>query len=350
MRIQLAIVLGFVLCVPAAMAQTAGRKMDAAFRGETIDEIVRLLKERYTYPEMAAKMESELRTRQKRGDYDAVEDGDEFARKLTEHLRGVFDDKHMRVTYSANPIQERSSANGEPTADEIRQARINLGRENFGVVKLEVLKGNIGLMQVNYFAPLDWVRDTYTTAFSYLANTDALIIDARWNRGSMDIETMPFFSGYIFDKPVEFGDIFVRERNETRKLMTPAEVPGKRYGNKPLYVLTSERTASGAEAFASAIRRHKRATLIGETTKGATMPGGTVRVNEHFAIWISTGRASSGTAQQENKGIAPDITIPSADALNEAHRQAIDLILRSADADRRSELLKIRSELLPSSR
>jgi len=341
----LTVVLGFVLCVPAAMGQAGPRKVDAALRKETIDSIVKLLKERYTYPEIAEKMEAELRKRQKSGDYDAVVDGDEFAKKLTEHLRGVFDDKHMRVSYSAVPIPERSSANGEPTADEIKQARINQGRENFGVVKLEILKGNIGLMQINYFAPLDWVRDTYTTAFSYLGNTDALIIDARWNRGSMDIETMPFFSGYIFEKPVEFGDIFVRERNETRKLMTAAEVPGKRYGNKPVYVLMSGRTASGAEAFVAAMRRHKRATLIGETTMGATMPGGTVRVNEYFAIWISTGRATSGSAQNENKGIAPDITIPSADALNEAHRQALDLLLKSADADRKPELTKIRSDL-----
>lgn len=341
----LTVVLGFVLCVPPAMAQPAGRKMDAAYRGGTIDTIIKLLKDRYTYPEIAEKMEAELRRRQKSGDYDAIADGDEFAKKLTEHLRGVFDDKHMRVSYSAAPIPERSSASGVPTAEEIKKARINLGRENFGVVKLEILKGNIGLMQINYFAPLDWVRDTYTTAFSYLANTDALIIDARWNRGSMDIETMPFFSGYIFEKPVEFGDIFVRERNETRKLMTAADVPGKRYGNKPVYVLMSGRTASGAEAFVAVMRRHKRATLIGETTMGATMPGGTVRVNEHFTIWISTGRASAGTAQNENKGTAPDITIPSADALNEAHRQALDLLIRSADADRKTELTKIRSEL-----
>ena len=178
----LTVVLGFVLCVPAAMGQAGPRKVDAALRKETIDSIVKLLKERYTYPEIAEKMEAELRKRQKSGDYDAVVDGDEFAKKLTEHLRGVFDDKHMRVSYSAVPIPERSSANGEPTADEIKQARINQGRENFGVVKLEILKGNIGLMQINYFAPLDWVRDTYTTAFSYLGNTDALIIDARWNR------------------------------------------------------------------------------------------------------------------------------------------------------------------------
>ena len=328
-----------------AHAQEAVPKLDSAFREKTIESISKLLKERYTYPEIAEKMEAELRMRQKRGDYDRVADGDEFAKMLTEHLRGVFDDKHMRVSYSGTPIPKRSSANGTPTEEEIRRARINQGRENFGVTKLEVLPGNVGLMQVNYFAPLDWARDTYTAAFNYLGNTDALIIDARWNRGSMDIETMPFFSGYLFERPVEFGDIFVRERNEKRILMTAAEVPGKRYGDKPVYVLTSGRTASGAEAFVKAMQRLKRATIIGETTRGATMPGGTVRVNEHFAIWISTGRSSSGSAQNENKGTPPDISVPVADAINEAHRQALNRLAQSADDPWKEELVKIRSGL-----
>ncbi len=333
------------LYTPATHAQEAAPKLDAAFREKTIESINKLLKERYTYPEIAEKMEAELRMRQKQGDYDSITDGDEFAKLLTEHLRGVFDDKHMKVTFSAKPIPERSSANGAPTEEEIRQARIRQGRENFGVAKLEILPGNVGLMQINYFAPLDWARDTYTAAFNYLGNTDALIIDARWNRGSMDIETMPFFSGYLFEKPVEFGDIFVRERNEKRILMTASEVPGKRYADKPVFVLTSGRTASGAEAFTAAMKRLKRATVIGESTKGATMPGGTVRVNDHFTIWISTGRSSTGTAQNENKGTPPDITVPTADAIIEAHRQAIDRLTQSADAERKAELLNIRSEI-----
>ena len=328
-----------------AAAGQGERKVDAALRAETIGSIIKLLKDRYAYPEIAEKMERELKTRERRGDYDAIADGDAFAARLTEDLRGVFDDKHLRVSFSAKPIPERSAAAGAPTPEEIEQARLRQRRENFGVVKLEILNGNVGLMQVNYFAPLDWVRETYTAAFAYLANTDALIIDARWNGGSMDINTMPFFSGYLFERPVEFGDIFVRERKETTKLMTVADVPGKRYGDRPVFVLTSGRTASGAEAFVSAMRRHKRATIVGETTRGATMPGGTHRVNEHFAIWISTGRSSAGQAKDENKGFPPDVAVPAADALAESHKLALDRVAASADAERKAELTKIRSGL-----
>ena len=347
MKLSFALLSLTVLCLlhMPTHAQVSGGRLDAGFREGTIDSMINLLKERYAYPEIAEKMKAELRTRQTRGEYDAITDGAEFAKKLTEHLRGVFDDKHLVVAYSATPIPERSAAAGAPTAEEIARERERRRRQNFGVSRLEILGGNIGLMQVNYFPPLDWVRDVYTSAFGYLANTDALIIDARSNGGSMDIDTMPFFCGYLFERPVEFGDVFVRERNEKRKLLTFAEVPGKRYLDKPVYVLTGPRTASGAEAFVGAMRRHKRAMLIGETTMGATMPGGTNRVNAHFTIWISTGRSSAAAAAEENKGTRPDLAVPVADALKEAHRQALDHLARFADAPRKEELMKIRSEL-----
>jgi len=321
-------------------------QINAASRGETIDSIIKLLKEKYAYPEIASKMETELRMRQKRGDYDSLTDGDRFAEKVTADLRGVFDDKHLRLSYSAQPIAAQSSKAGAPSAEEIEQARLRQKRENFGAVKVEILKGNVGLIQLNYFAPLDWVSDTYTAAMNYVANTDALIIDARTNGGSMDINTIPFFCSYLFEQPVQIGDILLRETNETRQLWTYAQVPGKRYLNKPVFILTSGRTASGAEAFVSSMRRLKRATLVGEPTKGATMPGGSHRVNDHFSIWISTGRSSSGSVQNENKGTQPDIAVPAADALTEAYRQALDRIEQtSQDAEWKAELGKIRAGL-----
>jgi C-terminal processing protease CtpA/Prc len=93
------------------------------------------------------------------------------------------------------------------------------------------------------------------------------------------------------------------------------------------------------------MQRLKRATIIGETTRGATMPGGTVRINDHFVIWISTGRSATGTAQNENRGTPPDVAVPVEKALAEAHRQALDRLAQTADPEWKAALLKIRSEL-----
>lgn len=325
-------------------AQTGA--LSKGMREGTIEGIIGLLKEKYSYPEVAVKMEAELRMRQKRGDYDSLADGKEFAAKVTSDLRGVFDDKHLVLSYSAEPIPVRSAKAGAPRPEEIEQARMRQRRENFGAQKVEILPGNVGLVQINYFAPLALSADAYAAAMNYVADTDALIIDLRQNSGSMDINTMPFFTSYLFDEPVLFGDITVPGTKEARQLWTYAQVPGRKYGNKNVYVLTSRRTASGAEGFVSAMRRLKRATMIGETTRGATMPGGSFRVNEHFSIWISTGRSSAGRAELENKGVEPDIATAPEAALNEAHRQALDHLIKSgSDPDWKAQLEKIRADL-----
>ncbi len=322
-------------------------EIDAKFRSETIDATLRLLKDKYAYPEIALRMETAVRERQKRGEYDSLADGARFAEKLTADLRAVFDDKHLKLSYSEKPFSARSSKAGAPTAEEIAAAKLRQKRENFGWERVEILKGNIGLIRINYFAPLDWSAETFTAAMNYIANTDALIVDVRKNSGSMDINAIPFLCSYLFDKPVPMGDIFSRETNETRQLWTYAQVPGRKYTDKPVYLLTSPKTASGGEAFVGHLKRLKRATLVGETTAGATMPGMSHRINEHFSIWISTGRASNGTFQNENKGIIPDILVSAENAQNTAHLLALKTILQTmaSDAEWKSELEKIAAEI-----
>ena len=327
-------------------AQQQVGKVDARLRATTIESLAKLLNEKYAYPEVAAKMEAALFSRLKGGAYDGLTDGEAFARKVTEDLRAVFDDRHLSVSFSAKPIPAQSAKAGTPTAEEIEQARVRQRRENFGVVKAEILKGNVGLIQLNYFAPLNWAADTYSAVFEYVSNTDALILDLRRNGGSMDVNTIPFICSYLFEQPVQLGDMLVRETNETRQLWTYAQVPGKRYTDKPIYVLTSGRTASGAESFVSSLKRLKRATIVGEPTRGATMPGVSQRVNEHFTVWISTGRSSSGKAENENKPTPPDVAVPADDAVTEAHRLALNASIQSSsDAAWKNQLIEIRTGL-----
>lgn len=91
-------------------------------------------------------METAIRERQKRGEYDSIFDGDKLAAKITADLREVFDDKHLKLSYSAEPIPLQSAKAGAPTPEEIEQARRRQRRENFGLQKVEILKGNVGFM------------------------------------------------------------------------------------------------------------------------------------------------------------------------------------------------------------
>ncbi|HEY8559531.1 MAG TPA: S41 family peptidase [Pyrinomonadaceae bacterium] len=324
----------------AAFAQSESGKIDARFRAATIESVLRLLKEKYAYPEMAEKMRSAVTEKQKSGAYDSITDGEKLAAEITADLRAVFDDRHLKISYSAQPISQNSAKAGAPTAEEIAAARRKQTRENFGAARVEILDGNVGLIQLNYFAPLDWSAPAYAAMMNFVADTDALILDLRQNGGSMDVDTAPFISGYLFEKPVQVGELYSRETGATRQVWTPAQVPGRRYLGKPVYILTSRRTASGAEGFVSSLKKLNRAVTIGETTMGATMPGMSHRVNEHFTIWISTGRSSAADAQNENKGIAPDFPVAPEKALAAAHLLILKQLLTAATDEQWQTQLK----------
>ena len=58
----------------------------------------------------------------------------------------------------------------------------------------------------------------------------------------------------------------------------------------PIYYLTSHGTASAAEHMALALKRTHRATLIGETTRGAGHFGMLVPISAGFAAFVPFGR------------------------------------------------------------
>jgi C-terminal processing protease CtpA/Prc len=94
--------------------------------------------------------------------------------------------------------------------------------------------------------------------------------------------------------------------------------------DKPVYVLTSGTTWSGAEQFSYDLKMLKRATLVGETTRGGAHAGVFHRIDDHFGIGIPEERSINpyGTTRGEGVGIQPDIKVPAAAALKPALRQA----------------------------
>ena len=87
-----------------------------------------------------------------------------------------------------------------------------------------------------------------------------------------------------------------------------------------MYLLTSARTFSGAEQFSYDLKMLKRATLVGETTGGATDVGVFHRIDEHFGIGIRESRAINPYAEPDWAGIGvkPDVKVKAGDALGAA--------------------------------
>jgi C-terminal processing protease CtpA/Prc len=260
----------------------------------------------YVYPEVATRMGKDLRTRLKAGEY-ATADARELARTLTRDLQAVSRDKHVRVVLAA----EHSA----------RMHKMAAPAGNHGIGKHEILAGNIGYLEVTSFLGRGpGVEEAIARAMTALAGTDALIVDVRANGGG-NPQTVARLSSYLFERPTHLNSLYWRERDRTDEFWTEAEVDGKRFGEgKPVYVLTSPKTFSGAEEFSYNLKNLKRATIVGERTGGGAHPGAVRKLNDRFAIFVPTGRAVSpvtGT-NWEGTGVIPDVEVPAAEALERA--------------------------------
>lgn len=315
--------------------------IDAGARSAVIDGALKHLNSSYVFPETAKKMEQAVRDRVARKEYDQITSAKTLASTLQSHLQEVSHDKHLRVLYSAEPIPVERDREPEP-AELARQLEF-MRTVNFGFEKVERLPGNIGYIDLRGFQLAQFGAETVVAAMNFLANTDAMIIDLRRNGGG-DPAMVALISSYLFDsEPVHLNDLYFRPNDSTRQWWTLPYVPGKRYGDKKaVYVLTSKRTFSAAEEFTYNLKNLKRATIVGETTGGGAHPGGPRRINEHFAIWVPSGRAINPISKTnwEGTGVKPDVDVPADQALKVSHIAAMNKVLETVSEGERQHAIK----------
>lgn len=311
----------------------AGGTLDATARREVIEGVLGKLRQYYVCPEVARQMEEAIRRRLGNGEYDALTTGDALRSTLTAHLQEVSHDKHLRVTFSAEPLPPREAASDDAAwrAEYGERGSLN----NFGFNKVERLPGNIGYLDLRSFYPPEIAGDSAVAALNLLAHTSALIVDLRKNGGGHPA-MVALIATYLFDataEQVHLNSLYWRARDITQQYWTLPYVPGRRYGgDKPVYVLTSARTFSGAEEFTYNLQNLKRATIVGETTGGGANPGDVYQITPHFEAFIPTGRAINPITNTswEGTGVLPDIPAPREEALATARRAALKQIIAAS--------------------
>lgn len=311
--------------------QQPDKTIDNAVRNTVIDNLIKELNDAYVFPEVAKKLEADLRKRRSANEYDSVTSAQAFARKLTEDVQAISKDKHLRVRFSAQPIPVRAERD-QPTQEEIERRQAMMKRGNYGFNRIERLDGNIGYIQFDVFADHEKGADTVAAAMKFLENTEAIIFDLRQNGGGNPF-MVALISSYLFgDKPVHLNSLYFRPANRTDDFWTKPELAKVKFPNKDIYILTANRTFSAAEEFTYNLKNLKRATIVGETTGGGAHPGGMQRLHENFSAFIPSGRAINPITKTnwEGTGVEPDIKVPKEQALKVAYLAALKKALANA--------------------
>jgi hypothetical protein len=321
----------FAWVLPGAILPAQGPKRDEGpdaeitpeLRSKVIEGALERLNENYVFPDIAKKMAADIHERVARKEYDKVTSAKQLAGLLTEHLQAISHDKHLRVLY---PMITPPLSRKEPTPEDLARFRERFAARNFGFEKVERLPGNIGYLDLRGFMPASEAGETAAAAMTFLAHTDALILDLRHNGGGAP-SMVALMCSYLFpaEPVVHLNDLYIRPEDSTHQWWTLPHVPGKRYLDKPVYVLTSKRTFSAAEECTYNLQSLKRATIIGERTGGGAHPGGPEPIVDKFAVWVPSGRAINPITKTnwEGTGVRPDVETSADLALKTAHVEAL---------------------------
>ncbi|MCP3141993.1 S41 family peptidase [Pyxidicoccus xibeiensis] len=321
--------------------------LDAKARGRILEAVITQVRTRHYSTEKAALAERLLRSRVKRGDYDAITGGRQLADVLTEHLVRDGQDAHFIVIFSPQPVPKNLGLPWEPAPPEVQAFRAQrkerrrklAHRDAYGVNRVERLDGNVGYLRLTSFPEVEFGGDAATAAMRLLSGTDALIIDLRGNGGG-DGELVAMYLGWLLPEPTHVLDTVWKGRG-TEQLHTPAYLPAGRYGDKEVYVLTDGHTFSAAESLAYDLQARKRARVVGERTRGGANPGVALPVDEHFVVGVPMGQTVHAVTKTswEGVGVKPDVPVAAEDALRTAHVAALTaLVKRATEAEQQEEL------------
>ena len=363
-------------------ARTAAPAFDGARARELAETAAEAIDSMYVDAAAGRKIAARIRERAAAGAYDGAGSPSNVADVLTRDLQEFGKDRHLMVrfepAFSGGPrirrdAPEKGKGEGEPLTpgrrivredrgggpaprEDGRPVRIVRGpgpgpgdsaetdarrRSNFGFRSVERLDGNVGLVDIRGLVPLAFSKETAAAAMSFVANTDAVILDLRNCPGGSP-DTVSFLASFFFGpERRELYSRYDRVTGETTTEHTFDELPGRRIPETDLWILVGPNTASAGESLAYLLQQFGRATVVGERTAGAGHNNALLPIGDGLVLSISVGRPIHPRTGKgwEGEGVKPDVAVPAGTALAVAHAAALARLEgRSTDDRRRREL------------
>lgn len=304
-----------------------------------IDSVSASLKKHYIFPDKADAMVKYLRTRLQKGTYKKLSDPEQLAQQIGADIRGIYYDAHLHVVYE--PGMRAPKSLGQEELAKARKEELEAEKENnFNLQKVEVLPGNVGYFIFNGFSSqATAAQPTWNAALTFLSNTKALMIDLRYNGGGSTIEQL---ASYFFkDKTHLFDNVSTFSKDTLSFYTNPSNTRGL-WLSMPVYIITSRNTASAAEAFAASMQALKRATVVGDTTLGASHSTGFFPLGDGFIAKIPFSRPVSTASFKdwERIGVIPDVSIAEGKGLAGVQEVIYKDLMQKAGSDKEKKVLQ----------
>jgi tetratricopeptide (TPR) repeat protein len=326
---------GIVFCVlfvphSFVFAQQARSLTDPAYKNGVLQKIAGLIESKYILAEKAKGFADEFKAKCASGAYDSLTEAKEFAEKVTADLVAITHDKHLnfRVMVPSDVGEKAAGSLHHP----VRYFRLR-AKENTGFYKLEWIEPRIGYIDLRRFYSFDQAKDMAVAAMKFLANAQAIIIDIRENGGGSG----DYLSSYFLPYPTQLSGSYSRQTGSMTEFWTRRDIGTEPRLDVPLFILIGPNTFSASESFAYDMQSRRRATLVGEATKGGAHSVDLFGIDSQFEFYISTERAISPVTggNWEGTGVIPDIRVPAAAALDAAiveAKKAAEAYGRAEDA------------------
>jgi tetratricopeptide (TPR) repeat protein len=299
------------MCHSLVIAQETKNLNDENYKEIVFQKIYSLLKTKYVLSNQAIEYAIEFKKKYESGYYKSFTDSKAFAKQITADLIHITNDKHINFR-----VKEPSGIGEKPEGSLHHPIRYHiLGiNENKGFSKIEWIEGNIGYLDIRRFYTISDNKDLVISALKFISNANAIIIDLRENGGGSG----DYLSSYFLNYPTQLTSWYSREDDFLTEFWTSKEIGVERLTEIPLFLITSKRTFSASESFAYDMKVRKRATIIGDSTKGGAHSVDLFKIDNQFEIYIPTVRAINpitGT-NWEGVGVIPDVIVPSEYALD----------------------------------
>ena len=283
---------------------------------ELIEKIGGLIKDHYVFPELGEKYGEGTMALAGSGKFDDVSDPKEFGEKVTAALQELTKDKHFyfRLVEKTDLAEDERGSLHHP----VRYFRLG-EKEHLGIFRLDWIDGEVGYLDYRRFYYQSEAKKMFLEALHFLSSANAIIIDLRKNQGGGG-SLIPWMCSYFLPYPTQLTGTYYRNDDLTEEWWTMEHVEGKRLLDVPLFLLIGKNTFSAAEYLAYDLKVRKRATLVGEATRGGAHSTDLYPVGDRFEIYIPTARAVNpvtGT-NWEGTGVLPDVQVPAEKALETA--------------------------------